>query len=93
MSAPEKPSQGKPGHDKPGNGKSPPDETTTRADDETEPTRAAEQDAVRRRRRARIFGEALPDGTRDERGDQWGEREDRDGSEEWLRGQVPPHHG
>ncbi len=45
----------------------------------------------RRRRRALVFGEVLPEGTRDERGEGWGDT-DR-GSDEWLRGQVPPHHG
>lgn len=55
--------------------------------------REVESDAVRRQRRARVFGETLPDATRDERGDDWGEREDRGGSEEWLRREVPPHHG
>lgn len=46
---------------------------------------------VRRRRRAAVFGEVLPESTEDERAD-WGERPPR-GSEEWLRSQVPPHHG
>jgi hypothetical protein len=45
----------------------------------------------RRRRRAQVFGEVLPDVTGDERG------EGRDGDEaagdDWLRRQVPPHHG
>ncbi|MEU4315333.1 hypothetical protein [Nocardia sp. NPDC024068] len=38
----------------------------------------------------RVFGEVLPSTTRDE----WDERppSDRDG-DEWLRSQVPPHHG
>ncbi len=84
MSAPENPS-----HDKPR-----PDEPESPADGGPEPARNAEEDAVRRRRRrARVFGETLPDATRDERGDEWGEQEDRGGSEDWLRRQVPPHHG
>ena len=61
------------------------------------PAPAAEDDAVtaaeRRRRRAQVFGDVLPDGTRDERGDGWSEREPAEGSDEWLRRQVPPHHG
>jgi hypothetical protein len=48
-------------------------------------------DAERRRRRARVFGEVLPEGTSDDRGGGWGDR-DRP-ADEWLRGQVPPHHG
>jgi hypothetical protein len=50
-------------------------------------------EAERRRRRARVFGDVLPEGTSDERGDGWSEREPREGSDEWLRRQVPPHHG
>jgi hypothetical protein len=48
----------------------------------------------RRRRRSDVFGEVLPDATGDERADGWSERDASDpGSEEWLRRQVPPHHG
>jgi hypothetical protein len=57
-------------------------------------------DAERRRRRARVFGDVLPDRTRDERGDDGapargarGADGTGDASEEWLRRQVPPHHG
>lgn len=42
----------------------------------------------RRRRLAAVFGDVLPETTSDER--------DPDGSgtsEEWLKRQVPPHHG
>jgi hypothetical protein len=58
------------------------------------PTRAlsaAEREARRRRRRAAVFGDVLPEGTSDERGDTWGDR--GGSSDEWLRRQVPPHHG
>lgn len=41
----------------------------------------------RRRRLEAVFGDVLPDTTSDER-DERG-----DTSEEWLRRQVPPHHG
>lgn len=55
---------------------------------------ARSSDAARRRRRAQVFGDPLPEATRDERGDGWGEREDRaEPADEWLRRQVPPHHG
>lgn len=55
----------------------------------------------RRRRMAAIFGDALPDLTRDEcaeaRGDVpprgAGTAESTDPGEAWLRSQVPPHHG
>ena len=49
---------------------------------------------ARRRRRARVFGDVLPDRTGDER-DDGGDGGDGgpDGAEEWLRRQVPPYHG
>jgi hypothetical protein len=49
-------------------------------------------EAARRRRRAAVFGEPLPESTGDETAD-WGERGVEGGAEEWLRAQVPPHHG
>lgn len=39
---------------------------------------------------ARIFGDPLPDTTSDERTP---EGDSRSSSDEWLRNQVPPHHG
>ena len=57
----------------------------------------AEENAItaaeRRWRRAQVFGDVLPDGTSDERGDGWSEREPAEASDEWFRRQVPPHHG
>ena len=47
-------------------------------------------EAERRRRRARVFGDVLPDSTSDDVGD--AERDSTD-SDEWLRRQKPPHHG
>jgi hypothetical protein len=48
----------------------------------------------RRQRRARVFGDVLPETTRDDRADGWAEREtDPEHGDEWLRRQVPPHHG
>jgi len=55
-----------------------------------------EKEAERQRRLAAVFGEALPEGTGDERPDGWGESgtvRGGAGDEEWLRQQVPPHHG
>ncbi len=84
----------------PGQPESVPDETGTRAADEhrqaeqgDDPgkSRDARERAEQRRRRARVFGEVLPDATSDERGDAWGDRDDS--SDDWLRRQVPPHHG
>lgn len=48
-------------------------------------------EAERRRLMAKIFGDVLPDTSRDERPDGWGDTDERD--EAWLRRQVPPHHG
>ena len=55
------------------------------------PDRSEEE---RRRRRAEVFGDVLPESTRDDR-DPEGSRE-RSGdaaADEWLRSNVPPHHG
>lgn len=49
------------------------------------------QDRERRRKLAEVFGDVLPEGTSDDRADGWGERDRSD--EDWLRSQVPPHHG
>lgn len=43
----------------------------------------------RRRRLDAVFGDVLPDTTRDERDPERSPRSDDD----WLRDQVPPHHG
>ncbi len=46
--------------------------------------------AARRRRLAEVFGDVLPDQTSDDTP----ETEARpEGNEEWLKRQVPPHHG
>ncbi|QNG21158.1 hypothetical protein G4H71_05230 [Rhodococcus triatomae] len=44
---------------------------------------------IDRARLARVFGDVLPETTSDERGN---DREAGDG-DDWLRRQVPPHHG
>jgi hypothetical protein len=48
-----------------------------------------ETEVERKRRLAAIFGDVLPDTTADERD----EKSDASGSDEWLKAQVPPHHG
>jgi hypothetical protein len=51
-------------------------------------------DEQRRARRARVFGDVLPEATGDERGAGWSEPDEGTaGTDEWLRRQVPPHHG
>jgi hypothetical protein len=51
----------------------------------------ARAEAARRRRLAEAFGDVLPETTSDERDP--GESMRDDDTDEWLRGQVPPHHG
>lgn len=48
-------------------------------------------EAARRRRLAEAFGDVLPETTSDERDP--GESVRDDDTDEWLLGQVPPHHG
>lgn len=43
----------------------------------------------RRRRLAAVFGDVLPDTTADERDP----GEASDATDDWLKSQVPPHHG
>lgn len=57
--------------------------------EETTPRERAE----RRRRLARIFGEGLPEQTRDDLDPGEDEATAEERSEEWLRRQKPPHHG
>ena len=64
---------------------------------ETGPEQEPETDWQRRRRLAAIFGDVLPDTTRDERdpgaaGSAAEGRKDS-ASDAWLKAQVPPHHG
>ena len=49
----------------------------------------------RRRRLAEIFGEVLPEQTSDDAGEAGAEerRTDDQAQEDWLKSQVPPHHG
>ena len=46
---------------------------------------------ARRRRIAEVFGDVLPDTTRDERDAE--ATDERNDTDRWLRAQVPPHHG
>ena len=50
-----------------------------------------ETEAERRRRLDRVFGDVLPETTSDER--EPGEDAESRSAEEWLKRQVPPHHG
>ena len=55
------------------------------------PEKPGESGWARKRRLARVFGDVLPESTRDDRDEvsQGGEGVD----DRWLRDQVPPHHG
>ncbi|MFD3748617.1 hypothetical protein [Nocardia sp. NPDC058633] len=69
-----------------------PDDAVPGPDDQGRGQASAQE--LRRRaaeaaRLARIFGDVLPETTGDERGE--GSR--GSGGDEWLRSQVPPHHG
>lgn len=50
-----------------------------------------ESDWERRRRLAEVFGDVLPETTRDERDPE--ARDDEPAADRWLKSQVPPHHG
>lgn len=54
-----------------------------------------EREVARRRRIAEAFGDALPERTRDESAEGWGDSQAKGGAgdDDWLRSQVPPHHG
>jgi len=49
-----------------------------------------EQRDERRRRLAEVFGEVHPEQTSDDLAEP---KTEPDGTDEWLRRQVPPHHG
>lgn len=64
---------------------------TAMSDQDTPAERpAAEPDWARRKRLAEVFGDVLPESTGD---DQAPPEKSGDRGDEWLRGQVPPHHG
>ena len=58
----------------------------------TEEQQAARERARRRARLAEVFGDVLPETTSDER-DPDVRPEGESASDDWLRTQVPPHHG
>ena len=71
------------------------DEQRPDSPDETSgETPEPEPDWVRRRRLAAVFGDVLPGATRDDVAEPGSEPVgERQRAEEWLRRQVPPHHG
>ncbi|MCR8692840.1 hypothetical protein NWP13_09900 [Rhodococcus pyridinivorans] len=65
-----------------------PDDPADQPDEVTEEQRTSRA-RIDRARLARIFGDVLPETTRDERGESDAGVGD---SDEWLRRQVPPHY-
>jgi alpha-ketoglutarate-dependent taurine dioxygenase len=63
--------------------------------DEADAQEQARKDAARRRRLAEIFGEVIPDQTSDDTdsGEGADRRSEEQVQEDWLKRQVPPHHG
>jgi hypothetical protein len=61
-------------------------------DEQREPQSEEAAARERARRRARVFGDVLPETTRDDRDDR-GDSPSSRSADEWLRRQVPPHHG
>lgn len=59
----------------------------------TERRRPDESPAQRRARLAEVFGDVLPETTRDERDPEPSGDPGESGNDAWLREQVPPHHG
>jgi hypothetical protein len=55
----------------------------------------AQREAKRRRRMAEIFGDVIPEQTSDDAADDVdaGRRTEEQAQEDWLKSQVPPHHG
>ena len=72
--------------------KQPEDQSGDPEDPAPEPEQpAAETDWQRRRRLAAVFGDVLPETTSDERDER--DEPGTSSAEEWLKRQVPPHHG
>ena len=56
------------------------------------PAALSKEERERRRRAAELLGDLLPDTTRDETAEGWGEKEPSSRDDDYLR-DVPPHHG
>ena len=63
--------------------------------DDLTPRDRARKEADRRRRMAEIFGDVLPEQTSDdaESSEATDRRAEEKAQEDWLKRQVPPHHG
>jgi hypothetical protein len=56
------------------------------------PAKLSKEERERRRRAAELLGDLLPDTTRDETAEGWGEKDSSSRDDDYLR-DVPPHHG
>ncbi|WP_332666395.1 hypothetical protein [Aeromicrobium sp.] len=56
------------------------------------PAKLSKAEVERRRRAAELLGDLLPDTTRDETAEGWGEKDTSSRDDDYLR-DVPPHHG
>jgi hypothetical protein len=65
----------------------------TRPDGSPDDADRVETAAERRARLDRVFGDVLPETTSDERDPGVRRSDEPDPGDEWLRAQVPPHHG
>jgi len=75
-------------------GPAPRDRRTSEEEAAEEAAEKTADEAVRKRRLAEIFGDVLPETTSDERdSDDSAAGAGESASDEWLRRQVPPHHG
>ena len=73
-----------------------PGERPAGPDSESRDRQDARERAERRRRLAEVFGDVLPDQTSDDAeasGDGADGRNAEKAQEDWLKSQVPPHHG
>ncbi|MDO9495588.1 MAG: hypothetical protein Q7J48_07785 [Nocardioides sp.] len=61
-------------------------------DTEKDTEKDAQAEWERKRRLAAVFGDVLPDTTSDER-EPGSSSDGSSSSDEWLKAQVPPHHG
>jgi hypothetical protein len=70
-------------------------EESGEADETARSRERAREEARRRRRLEEIFGDVIPEQTSDdaEPGDQADRRTGEKAQEDWLKRQVPPHHG
>ena len=58
----------------------------------SERPKLSKEEVERRRKAAELLGDLLPDTTRDESAEGWGEKDTSSRDDDYLR-DVPPHHG